>query len=82
MQTKSCCTTDLTFFRPYITYELNLAAPDVKGIQNAVRITGDGMRENILVGTLLSTQATGQVLPYSDQNRPIEQHKVEPVLDK
>lgn len=83
-QTKQCSAEVehlLTFFRPNIADELHLAAPDIKGVQHAVRVSRRGVREDILVSALLSTQTGNKVLPYSDQNCSIEQYKVVAVLD-
>ena len=72
----------LTLFRPNGADELHLAAPDIEGFQDAVGVSGGGVSENVLVGTLLSTQAGNTVPPDPDQDRPIEQHKVEAAPDE
>lgn len=70
-----------TLFRPNVADELHLAAPGVEGVQDAVRVSRGGMSENILEGTLLSSQASHAVLPYPDQDGPVEQRKVVTVPD-
>lgn len=72
---------NLTFFRPNVADELHLAAPCIKGVQDALRVSWCSLSENVLEGPLLSTQTSDAVLPYSDQEGSIEQHKVEPVPD-
>lgn len=70
-----------TFFRSNVADELHFAAPDIKGVQDTVRVSGGGMSEDVLKGTLLSAQTSNAVLPYPDEDCPIEQHKEVTVPD-
>lgn len=71
-----------TFFRPNVADELHLAAPEIKCIQDAVRISRSGVGEDVLEGALLPAQTRCTVLPYPDQSRPIEQHEEVSVPDQ
>lgn len=71
----------LTLFRPNVADVLHLATPDIKGVQDVPRISRSGMGENVLVGTLFSAQPSNTVVPYPDQDRPVEQHKEVSVPD-
>lgn len=70
-----------TFFRANVADELHLAAPVIECIQDAVGVPGGGISQNVLECTLLSAQTSYTVLPYPNQDGPIEQHKEVAVLD-
>lgn len=70
-----------TLFRSNVADELHLATPEIKGVQDGVRVSRGGLGEDVLEGALLSTQTSNAVVPYPDQDRPVEQHEEVAVPD-
>lgn len=65
-----------------VAAELHLAAPEVKGFQDAFWVAGGGVGQNILEGPLFPAQPSNTVISHPHQHRPVEQHKVVVVGNK
>lgn len=61
--------------------ELNIAAPEIESVEDAVGISWCGMCEDVLIHSLLPADASHKVLNPAEQHGPVEQHEVEPVPD-
>lgn len=61
--------------------ELDIAAPEIEGIEDAVGISCRGVCEDVLIHSFLPADACHKVLNPAEQHGPVEQHEVEPVSD-
>lgn len=55
-----------TFLGPDVADELHLAAPGVEGVQDAVGVSGCGVRQDVLISALLPAKPGDTVPPEPD----------------